>query len=293
MILRTAEVNFLFVERDPGNKTELEAHLKKHPLPSRVSVETVCEDYERVIQGIVDHLKSNNLQMAPAFVFVDPYGFKLSMRLLAQVKAFERCELFVTFMWRYIDMALNNPSQEENMDALFGCSDWRSLRSIEQASERCEAAIQLFQKGLDARFVTSVKLLGENQAIKYVLLHATNHQRGRELMKEAIWSVAPEGGFVVRQSDNPQQEFLIEPTPNLALLFDWLWRKYRGHRVKYNEIENELLETVFLPKHLHQAIRTLRDSAQVECSGFRGRFSFAQNPIVDFARSEEEKLEKR
>jgi three-Cys-motif partner protein len=281
-ILENAKVYFLFIERDPANKQELETHLAANPLPAKVRVEVVCEDFEKVIQGLIDHLRSNNLEMAPAFVFVDPYGFKLSMHLLAQLKAFERCELFVNFMWRYVDMAIHNASQEKNMDALFGRPDWRPLREITDPSERCEQAIQLFQAGLGARFMTWIKMLGENQAITYVLIHATNHQRGRELMKEAIWSIAPEGGFAARVSDNPQQEFLIQPEPNLGPLIDWLWHKYRSHTVKYSEIENELSRIIFLPKHLHKVIRMLRDTDQVQCGGYEGRFSFKQNPLIGF-----------
>jgi len=281
-ILQNAEVKFLFIEGDSNNKAELEVHLAQHPVPNRIKVEIVCEGFERVIQAIVDNLKSKNLQMAPAFVFVDPYGFKLSMQLLAQLKSFERCELFVNFMWRHVDMAISNPTQEENMDALFGCHGWRELRKIIDPAERCEAAIQLFQKSLGARFITWIKMLGENRAIKYVLIHATNHSRGRELMKEAIWSTAPEGNFAARVNDNPQQEFLIQPEPNLKSLADWLWHKYRGHTVRFQEIENELIQTIFLLKHLHEVIRTLRDTDEIQCSGYEGRFSFKQNPLIDF-----------
>jgi len=281
-ILQNAEVHFLFIEADPNNKKELETHLEAHPLPAKINVEIVCEDYEKVIQGIVDNLKANNWQMAPAFVFVDPYGFKLSMQLLTQLKAFERCELFVNFMWRYVDMAIANPTQEKNMDALFGHPEWRNLRRIDNPAERCEAAIQSFQGSLGARFITWTKMLGENRAIKYVLVHATNHPRGRELMKEAIWHVAPEGEFAARVSDNPKQEFLIQPEPSLDPLKDWLWRKYCDHTVRYQEIENELIHTIFLPKHLHDVIRMLRDAEQVQCSGYEGRFSFNRNPLIDF-----------
>jgi three-Cys-motif partner protein len=281
-ILQNAEVHFLFIEGDANNKRELEAHLAEHPNPAKVTVEIVCENYETVIQELIDQLKENNQQMAPAFVFVDPYTFKLSMRLLVQLKEFGRCELFVNFMWRYVDMAINNPTHESNMDALFGCREWRELRKIDNAAERCEAAIQLFQNGLGARFVTWIKMLGENQAIKYVLIHATNHPKGRELMKEAIWSIAPEGEFTARVSDNPEQEFLIQPEPNLDPLVQWLWRKYRGHKVKYEEVKNDLIQTIFLPKHLHEMIRMLRDDSQLELSDYAGRFSFAQNPTINF-----------
>ncbi len=281
-ILHNAEVRFLFIEADQQNKAELEAHLKENPLPEKIKVEVVCENYEKVIQDIIDHLRSNNLAMAPAFVFVDPYGFSLSMNLLAQLKAFERCELFVNFMWRYVDMAIANRTQEANMERLFGTPEWRNLRDIEDPQERCEAAIQLFQRGLGARYITWIKMLGENRAIKYVLIHATHHPKGRELMKEAIWSVAPEGEFAARVADNPQQEFLIQPEPDLTPLADWLRHKYRGYAVKYQEIENELIATIYRPKHLHDVIRMLRDHGEIECKEYSGRFSFKQNPTIDF-----------
>jgi three-Cys-motif partner protein len=43
-ILQSAEVCFLFIERDSTNKKELEAHLATHPLPAKIKVEVACED---------------------------------------------------------------------------------------------------------------------------------------------------------------------------------------------------------------------------------------------------------
>jgi hypothetical protein len=60
------------------------------------------------------------------------------------------------------------------------------------------------------------------QATRYVLLHLTNSDDGRDLMKECAWSVSPAGGFMVRRSDNPDQQFLIKPEPDLRPLRDWI-----------------------------------------------------------------------
>lgn len=281
-ILQNAEVRFLFIEGDLANKQELEAHLAEHPLPEKIHVDVECEDHEKVIQGIIDHLTSNSLQMAPAFVFVDPYGFTLSMKLLSQLKAFDRCELFVNFMWRFVDMAIANPALEERMNSLFGSEDWKKLREIEDVNERCEAAINLFQQGLGARYVSWIRMLGDNQATKYVLIHATNHQDGRSLMKDAIWNIAPAGGFLARINDDPNQQYLIMPEPDLDPLREWLWKKYRGYTVRYAEIEQELLRTVFLPKHLHAVIRELRNNQKIRCTKYGKRFSFRANPLIEF-----------
>lgn len=281
-IIANSEVRFLFIEADEDNKKELEARLALLSLPEKIHVDVICDEYEEVIQALVNYLTENNLEMAPAFVFVDPYGFTLSMKLLSQLQAFDRCELFVNFMWRFVDMAIANPALEESMNSLFGSEDWKKLREIEDVNERCEAAINLFQQGLGARYVSWIRMLGDNQVTKYVLIHATNHQDGRSLMKDAIWNIAPTGGFLARINDNPNQEYLIKPEPNLRPLEVWLWQKYRGHSVRYQEIERELLHIMFLPKHLHEIIRELRNNKKINCSEYGRKFSFRANPLIEF-----------
>jgi three-Cys-motif partner protein len=281
-IVAHTEVVFTFIERDCTNAAALEGHLAEYTLPRNVRSGVVCQDFEQAISGLVDDLIKRKLQMAPAFVFVDPYGFKLSMGLLSRLKSFERCELFVNFMWRYIDMAMHHDAQEQNMDALFGSPEWRRIREIEDPAQRCDSAIRLFQQGLGARYITWTKMLGENQAVKYILLHATNHRRGRELMKEAIWALCPTGDFVARVADNPDQEFLIEPEPDLTPLEEWLSRKYPGHEIRYKEIEDELIRTIFLPKHLNSVLRRLRKDGRITLSGYEGRLAFDKNPTITY-----------
>jgi hypothetical protein len=60
-----------------------------------------------------------------------------------------------------------------------------------------------------------LRIVTRGQATRYVLLHLTNSDDGRDLMKECTWSVAPAGEFVVRRSGNPDQQFLIKPEPGL------------------------------------------------------------------------------
>ena len=145
-ILKRSEVRFFFIEADKQNKEILENNLSTYELPTNVNVFVECGPFEKILQGLVDDLNKRKATLPPAFVFVDPYGFKLPGRLLSQLKAFEKCELFVTFMWRWIDMAIHHPAQKENMDALFGTTDWHNLLAIEDASERCEAAIRLLAR---------------------------------------------------------------------------------------------------------------------------------------------------
>ena len=121
-------------------------------------------------------------------------------------------------MYRYVDMAIHHPAQASNMDSLFGCPDWRELANIEDPQERGSKTIALFSHQLKAEFVTHINMIGANKVLKYVLLHASNHPRGRELMKDSMWAVVPDGTFTAFERDAPDQLILIEPEPSLEPL---------------------------------------------------------------------------
>ena len=67
-------------------------------------------------------------------------------------------------------------------------------------------------------------------------------------MKECAWSVSPAGGFMVRRSDNPDQQFLIKPEPDLRPLRDWILNRlsrrperWQALRSVFPEPESRLL----------------------------------------------------
>ena len=70
-----------------------------------------------------------------------------------------------------------------------------------------------------------MRMLGDNKVTRYVLAHFTNHEAGRDLMKDCMWAVCPDGGFYARRSDNPNETLLIEVKPNLAPLDNWLMQQ--------------------------------------------------------------------
>ena len=282
-ILRSCEIRFFFIEADIENKQTLEANLAKYNRPAKVSVAVECADFQSTLQKVVDELNERRSSLPPAFVFVDPYGFKLPGKLLAQLKAFEKCELFITFMWRWIDMAIRNPAHEKNMDALFVTPEWRTLLNIADPEERCEAAIRLLSKQLGGKYLTRVKMLGDHGEIKYVLMHSSGHSKGRELMLQAMWKICPTGQFKVRVNDNPDQEYLFDPGPDLQPLKDWLWERYRGKSVSIKEIyadmEHPTNGTFYLKTHLHLAIKELLKSREIIGPD---KIVFSKNPKLQF-----------
>lgn len=284
-ILKNCEVCFFFIEADRKNKEILENNLSEYKLPHKIVVTAEYGRFEEILQALINQLQKKKAKLAPAFVFVDPYGFKLPGKLLAQLKEFERCELFITFMWRWIDMALNHPAQEGNMDALFVTPSWRDLRNIHDPDERCEAAIRLLGEQIGATYLTRVKMLGEHEETKYVLIHSTGHQKGRELMLWAVRKICPAGGFKARINDTPEQEYLIKPEPNLEPLKNWLWEKYQNRTIAIDEIHKDMQAPStgipFLETDLHKILKELLQEGTITGPE---KLVFKSNPTIRFVK---------
>jgi three-Cys-motif partner protein len=77
-LLRKSEFWFLFIERDPENVEALKRELEAtDPLPRRVVVKPIEGDAFAIVRDMVASLKQSGRQLAPAFAFIDPYGFKV------------------------------------------------------------------------------------------------------------------------------------------------------------------------------------------------------------------------
>jgi hypothetical protein len=204
------------------------------------------------------------------------------MSLLNNLLSFPRGELLINFMYRFVDMALTRPEQATNMDLLFGCSNWRALPQIDDYFLRANKTIALFSSQLKAKYVSHTFMRANNGVLKYVLLHATNHEKGRELMKDALWSLTPDGSFTVNERDSADQPILIQLEPELAPLKKSLWLEFSGKRIPMKELYDWLLPLTYTKKHLHKVIRDYRDQGIISCDGCEGRFAFSKNPIVTF-----------
>lgn len=282
-ILDSTSVQFVFFEIRESNYGHLCEEIKSlGSLPRNMEINPVLGDYEEELREIINTLRMREEELAPAFAFLDPYGFSLPMDLCNELLQFPRCEIFVNFMYRYIDMAIHNTDQDKNLDLLFGCSDWRRLAAIDDYEKRLEETVTLLSEQLEARFVTHMYMRARNGMVKYILFHATNNPRGREVMKEAIWSVTPDGSFEAFEHHHPDQLVLIRPEPDLKALEEMLWKKFAGQEVNVEEMYDWLLGTLYRKPHLHKVLRQHRQRKLIKCSGYSGNFAFSKNPRIYF-----------
>ena len=282
-LLRESEFRFTFIERDPHNLSLLEDELHAvRPLPRRVHVNTAQGDAFEILSSLLDSLKDSGSRLAPAFIFVDPYGFKVPARLLGNLMAAGRVELFVNVIWRELDMAIQQGPEPGSgmattLDEIFGNDGWRNISSGTMRG-RGDEAVNLLAGAVDAKWWTHVHMASGGNATRYLLLHLTNHDQGRDLMKDCIWKVAPDGGFIVRRSTDPRQSLLITPDPDVKPLRDWLLSRLREGPCRWRELEVAIRQELWRSTHLKSLIRDLRLNGTISVDKYSGRFNFKNNP---------------
>lgn len=285
-LLKKSEFRFLFIERDPANLAELDNELNAlGTLPARVHVDKTAGDAFEVLSGLVDRLRRDRKQLAPAFVFVDPYGFKIPGRLLAELMAAGRVELFINVIWRELDMAVAQrpaagSTMADTLDSIFDGDEWRTEIDAEDVDQRIDQAVALLGRKVGTRWWTHIRMVSGGRATRYLLLHLTNHDKGRDLIKDCIWSVCPDGGYYVRKSDNPNQPMLIQPEPDLTPLRGWVISKLRERPHRWSELDTAIRGQLWRSTHLNQMIRDLRRDETIVAEQFSGKFSAKADPLL-------------
>jgi three-Cys-motif partner protein len=99
-------------------------------------------------------LRKDGKNMAPAFVFVDPYGFKVPAKVLADLMGAGRVELFINVIWRELDMAVQQrPEPGEGMartlDTIFGGDEWRTEITAPDVLDRMSQAVRLLARKVE------------------------------------------------------------------------------------------------------------------------------------------------
>ena len=176
-------------------------------------------------------------------------------------------------IWRELDMAIRQKPAPgyglaKTLDAIFAGDGWRRIDGV-TVDERMQQAVELISKMVGAKWSTCIRMTSGGSAVRYLLLHLTNHDKGRDLMKECVWKVVPDGGFEVMQRHDPKQPLLITPTPDLEPLAEWLVERLTQRPHTRNELKAAIRSELWLPTHLTRIIRRLRANREIKIDGFR------------------------
>lgn len=204
----TAEVGFLFIERDQERAAHLQELISKlYPMPSNCKARVVNSAFDQKLTQVLDQLDAQANTIAPCFVMVDPFGVSdTPMDVIVRILSNPRSEVYVSFMYESINRFKETPEFEQHLDRLFGTPSWRDGIVIPDQDKRKEFFYDLYEGQLrraGAGQVVHFELY-EGQRLVYAIFFGTHSLKGCDKMKEAIWKVAPFGDFAFRGSRSRQ-----------------------------------------------------------------------------------------
>lgn len=193
---RLKGATFLFIEREPDRATHLKQLLAAQSLPENCRIQIATADFERSVTTLLDKMPPGQ-HLVPAFVMLDPFGVSgAPMSLIRRLLGGGKAEIYVSFMYEFIDRFKSTPEFERPLDELYGTPDWRKGLTLGGAEKRTFFfdlyATQLRLAG--AKHVLRFDLYRHGHLV-YALFFATKHAKGSDVMKQAMWKVAPFGDF--------------------------------------------------------------------------------------------------
>jgi three-Cys-motif partner protein len=288
-------VHFIFIERNPIRATHLKALLEQRfpaaSLPKGWVYSVETNEFEESVGKAVDGIEKRGANLAPTLAFVDPFGFAgLPMSTIRRVLSFPHCEVFVTLMTGFITRFLED-DRSDTLDGLFGSKAWRNLRGL-SGDPRTRGILALYESGLKsvagAKFVRTFEIQNDVGRVLYHLVFATNHSRGLEEMKEAMWTVDRRGTFVFSDLTGLNQRFLLDYSKDdephwLAEAADQVYHQFAGRSVNEAEV-HEWVASVPAFVYRKQILKKLEKEGRITGAGPRARAgTYPEGCVIQFA----------
>jgi hypothetical protein len=243
---------------------------------------------------MLDDLDGQKKRLAPAFVFIDPFGFTgIPFSLIKRIMENEKCEVLVTFMYEEINRFIKDKTLWDRLEETFGTDKWKNVISEKDSRKREELLRGIYRNQLEQeagiKYVQSFKMLNKVNKTDYFLFFGTTNVTGLRKMKEAMWKIDRTGLFQFSDATyNPAQPMLFEPEPNYPLLKQIILSEFKGKSVGVRELENFVLtQTPFRETHYKKQILMEMEKAnppeiEIACQGIRRKGTFTNQCVIKF-----------
>lgn len=264
------EMLFVFVDKEPAYIEHLDGLLQECERPSNVNVMAKAARFEEIMSEILDYLEKKGTQMAPTFLFVDPFGIRgVSANLLKRFMLNPRCEILLTFMMESVNRFKEHPYFEAHLTKLFGSSDWKECLESGSSKEKDECLVVRFEDTLDemCSYHWRFSVVDERNKRVYFLYFGTNSILGLEKMKDAMYKVEPSGTFTFRTRTRGQMAlFDIDTDENfIAGLRQQMLAELAGQQVPIEVLEDFVVaKTVYRKAHTKRTLQRMEDEGEIQ-----------------------------
>ena len=209
--MMTGRMDYVFIEERSDRfvhlKNVVDRRRTKGAIPSICRISMFNDTFGQVLPKLIASMKSDRI---PTFVMIDPFGVSgAGMELIQALMQHSSTEVYVSFIYEYMNRFRRHAYFESHLDDLFGCADWRQGIDMPEGKARKDFFYGLYKKQLKlsgAQHALNFELY-EGNKLKYSLFFATQRNEGCDKMKQAMWKVAPLGGYGFRSNTLGQLSF--------------------------------------------------------------------------------------
>ena len=266
------EVDCIFFEKRKEAAEDLKDELKQKNFSlNNINYQVIPADSFEYLENLLNQNENKGTQFPPSFMFIDPFGFTVPCELLKRLKSQPKSEILLNVMFRELDMSIRQtkitPAWEKKLNAIFGCEDWKDFKNIDNYEDRANAVAELFKKQIGAKWGTKINMLSDNGSIRYFLLHLTDHDEGRALIKNVFWKCCPDGDWKIIKSESPGQMMLFGAKQNYSEIENWLLKELESGPVKWEELVRRVLTQIWRSKDLWTVIKSLKKTDKISIIG--------------------------
>ena len=266
------EILFLFIENDERRFNHLEQLMAEQDLspPPSIKYQVIPSAFDDTLKAVLDNIEEQNSRLAPSFVMIDPFGVSdTPMDVIKRILRNPKSEVYVSFMYEPIRRFIGSPEFEPHLDSLFGTERWREAKNIPDVQEKKSFLQDLYASQLKeagARYVVHFELYEGNRHV-YSIFFGTKNLDACNLMKQAIWKVAPFGDYQFRGARSGQLAF-ENTLVDLSVLENELLNRFGVEAPVPIEVLEEFIksdETDFHTGHLkRKTLKPMEDQGRLE-----------------------------
>lgn len=279
--LKNTELIFVFNDKDEKRIEHLSSIISEYDIPKNYRIEFYSGNFKETLLSILDSVESKGKELAPTFLFVDPFGIKEnSYELIKRFMKHSRCEVLINFMSESINRFASTPEFENHLNELYGSKVWKTCLDD---GNKYDCLVSLYESRLKefAEFCWPFEMKDTKNKTKYLLFFISNHLKGLEKMKDAMWKIDPSGDYLFSARDCDQLTIFdndFDPTALKKTYQDCLGEKL----LTVEEIEEYTIsQTSFRKSHVRKALTLLEKDGLIEVRrpGTRG---YPMGTIIKF-----------
>ncbi|MFA6171020.1 MAG: three-Cys-motif partner protein TcmP [Patescibacteria group bacterium] len=264
----SSEMILFFIEKDAKRCEHLEKMVASLDKPKNINITVKHGEFDKTLSEVLNLLEEQKKKIAPALVFIDPFGFTgIPLDLIKRIMENQKCEVMITFMYEEINRFIGLEKLWPSLEETFGTDTWKAVISEKDSKQRSEMLHNIYRDQLKneagVKFVRSFKMKNKMNKDDYFLFFGTNNILGLKKIKEAMWKIDETGAFEFSDATyNPSQAILFSNKPNFYLLKKILINNFKNKLVKISDLEYFIItKTPFRETHYKSNILAKMEKA--------------------------------